>query len=143
MKKTKILFLCTGNSCRSQMAEGFTKFFWSNFINPKSAGIRKYEVDPLAIKVMKEEGIDISNNYSKTIQELEEKEFDYVITLCDHARETCPYFPGKILHKGFPDPPYLTSQLTNIEDKLKVYRKVRNQIKDFILKLPQHLRLIS
>lgn len=131
----KILILCTGNSCRSQMAEGFLKTFAPNLsiysagTNPASA------VNPFAIKVMNEIGIDISNQYPKDVRNFLNDEFDYVITVCDNAKETCPIFTGKVknrLHIGFEDP----AEAQGIEEEvLKIYRKVRDQIKDAFLKL--------
>ncbi|SDN95574.1 protein tyrosine phosphatase [Desulfonauticus submarinus] len=137
--KLKVLFLCTGNSCRSQMAEGFARHLLNKCIEPYSAGVLKHVVDPFAIKVMQEEGIDISNHFSKTIDELKNKKFDYIITLCDHAKETCPYFPGKTIHYSFPDPPSLSAQTQNIEEALTIYRDVRDRIKLFVLSLPNIL----
>jgi len=107
--KLKILFLCTGNSCRSQMAEGWAKHLKSDVIVPYSAGIKTHGLNPNAVKVMAEVGVDISNHYSKHVDELKDIQFDYVITVCGHANENCPVFPGKtrIVHIGFEDPPKL------------------------------------
>ena len=139
-KKLKILFLCTGNSCRSQMAEGWAKALKNDLIEAYSAGIEKHGLNPLAVKVMQEAGVDISHHKSKTIDELDEKNFDYVITVCGHANENCPVFPTKtkVVHYGFDDPPQLTQGMEE-EEKLKVYRRVRDEIKSFILKLPEYL----
>jgi len=135
-----VLFLCTGNSCRSQMAEGLARHFLGDRLRPFSAGVLKTMVDPLAIEVMAELGIDISNHYSKTIAELPNQDFDLVVTLCDHAKETCPYFPGKVIHVGFPDPPSLSAKIFPREKRLPIYRKVRDQIKDFVLnQLPRQV----
>lgn len=131
----KILILCTGNSCRSQMAEGFLKTFAPN-LSIYSAGTNPARaVNPFAIKVMNEIGIDISNQYPKDVRNFLNDEFDYVITVCDNAKETCPIFTGKVknrLHIGFEDP--AEAQGTE-EEVLKIYRKVRDQIKDAFLKL--------
>jgi arsenate reductase len=138
--KTKILFLCTGNSCRSQMAEGWTKHLQSDVIDAYSAGIKKHGMNPMAIKVMAEAGVDISGQQSKVIDELLIAGFDYVVTLCGHANETCPFFPGKKIHKGFDDPPQLAAGAHNEEDAFAHYRRVRDQIRDFVLTLPEILR---
>jgi len=101
-KKIKILFLCTGNSCRSQMAEGWARYLKDDVLDVCSAGIEKHGLNPLAVKVMAEVGVDIGRYRSKTIEDLAVKEFDYVVTVCDHAHESCPLFPGKarIIHLG-------------------------------------------
>lgn len=102
----KILILCTGNSCRSQIGEGYLKHFLKDKAVVYSAGIETHGVNPLAIKVMKDDGIDILNHTSNNVSEYEDHTFDYVITVCDNAKEMCPYFPAKvkILHHSFPDP---------------------------------------
>ena len=138
--KTTILFLCTGNSCRSQMAEGFAHHLKSAEIEPYSAGIEKHGLNPLAVKVMAEAGVDISRQASTTIDELPRTEFDWVITLCGHANETCPYFPGRQIHRGFEDPPKLAALMSDDEDKLSPYRQVRDQIKAFVESLPYSLK---
>jgi len=140
MEKKNILFLCTVNSCRSQMAEGFAKKYWSEQFNSYSAGTKKHGMNERAIKVMQELGVDISSHYSKTTDELSNINFDYVVTVCDHAQENCPYFPAsKIIHIGFQDPPAMTKDMTNEEEKLVVYRRVRDQIQECIKILPQYL----
>lgn len=138
-KKTTILFLCTGNSCRSQMAEGWAKALKNEEISSWSAGIEKHGLNPLAVKAMAESGVNISRQESKVIDELPVKEFDWVITLCGHADETCPFFPGKRMHMGFDDPPKLAEQAESEEEKLVHYRRVRDEIRDFILSLPDSL----
>ena len=107
MEKPKILFLCTGNSCRSQMAEGWTRALKADQLEAYSAGIQPKAVDPRAVRVMAEAGIDISGQMSKDIDSLGNLEFEYVVTLCDNARESCPFFPAKTkrVHMGFEDPP--------------------------------------
>jgi len=130
-----MLFLCTGNSCRSQMAEGFARVLKGlEDFEVYSAGLEKQELNPLAVRVMGELGIDITNQRSKTIEELPVKEFDYVMTMCDNARESCPRFPGatRLLHHSFPDPPYLTRNMKNEKEKLTVYRRVRDEIREFM-----------
>jgi arsenate reductase len=133
MDKKNIMFLCTGNSCRSQMAEGWARKYWGNEFNVYSAGTKKHGMNERAMKVMKEAGVDISTHYSKTLEEISQLSFDYVVTVCDHAHENCPYFPAsKIVHVGFQDPPALTKGLTNEEEILAVYRRVRDEIEKFI-----------
>ena len=138
--KTKILFLCTGNSCRSQMAEGWARHLKGDVIEAYSAGIERHGLNPLAAKVMAEAGVDISGQRSKVLDDLPVKEFDYVITLCGHANETCPFFPGRKIHRGFDDPPKLAASARNDEEALAPYRRVRDQIRDFVLTLPEGLR---
>jgi arsenate reductase len=140
-RKLKILFLCTGNSCRSQMAEGWARHLRNGDIEPFSAGIEIHDLDPLAVKVMAEEGVDISDAKPKSVSEFLEVDFDYVITVCDNARETCPFFPGagKIVHAGFDDPPALTLSMENGEEKLEIYRRVRDEIREFVEGLPGNL----
>ena len=137
--KTTILFLCTGNSCRSQMAEGWARHLKGDVIEAYSAGIEKHGLNPLAVKVMAEAGVDISGQRSKTVDELPVQQFDYVVTLCGHANETCPYFPGRKIHRGFDDPPQLAAGATTEEEVLNHYRRVRDEIRDFILTLPEAL----
>jgi len=136
--KIKILFLCTGNSCRSQMAEGWAEYLRSETIEAYSAGVETHGIDPQAVKVMNEAGVDISGHYSKLASELTDIEFDYIITLCDHAREHCPFFPGnaKRIHTGFDNPPGLAKGACSEEEALGHYRRVRDEIRDFIETLP-------
>lgn len=136
--KVKVLFLCTGNSCRSQMAEGWARHFRGDAIEAWSAGIEKHGLNPNAVKVMAEAGVDISGQTSKTVAELPTREFDYVVTLCGHASENCPIFPGKakVVHVGFDDPPKLAARLEDEEEKLNCYRRVRDEIKNFIAGFP-------
>jgi arsenate reductase len=139
--KTTILFLCTGNSCRSQMAEGWARHLKNDVIEAWSAGIEKHGLNPLAVQVMAEAGVDISGQRSKTVDELPVQQFDYVVTLCCHASETCPYFPGKKIHRGFDDPPKLAAGAATEEEALGHYRRVRDEIRDFIQTLPAALSL--
>jgi len=139
MNKKSVLFLCTGNSCRSQMAEAFCQQYHKENLTCYSAGVEKStHIDPLAVKVMSELGIDISSKKPKATSELPIKEFDYVVTLCSHANETCPYFPAKTkkTHHGFDDPPVITEGLKNEEKILEQYRRVIDEIKSFILTDP-------
>jgi len=139
--RPKILFLCTGNSCRSQMAEGWGRHLYPDRYEFFSAGIEKHGLNPLAVKVMAEAGVDISGHYSKLLSELELNAFDYVITVCDHAHEQCPLFPGKttILHREFPDPPRLARSATSEEETLGHYRAVRDAIRQYLTNLPTDL----
>jgi arsenate reductase len=139
--KISVLFLCTGNSCRSQMAEGLCRHYKGEVINPFSAGIETHGLNPHAVSVMKEVGIDISEQESKTVQALGDRQFDYVITVCGHANESCPVFPAKtrIIHRGFDDPPQLAKEAKTPEEALDCYRRVRDEIKAFILTLPESL----
>ena len=141
MKKLKILFLCTGNSCRSQMAEGWARALKSDVIEAYSAGIETHGLNPNAVKVMAEAGVDISHHKSENVADLLHIPFDYVITVCGHANEHCPLFPGKakIVHVGFDDPPKLAAQVTGEKEKLNCYRRVRDEIKAFIETLPEGL----
>jgi len=139
--KLNILFLCTGNSCRSQMAEGWTKKLKHDEINAFSAGIETHGLNPLAVSVMSEVGVDISTQRSRHIDEFKDYQFDYVITVCGHAHENCPWFPGnaRVIHVGFDDPPELEKDTDTVEKQLDCYRKVRDEIKAFILKLPENI----
>lgn len=138
--KQKILFLCTGNSCRSQMAEAWTRYLKNDIFEPCSAGVNPGIMDLKAVKVMAEAGIDISTYKAKNVNAFGELEFDYVITVCDHANENCPYFPGKTrrLHVGFDDPPRLSSGMDD-ESALEIYRRVRDEIQNFVQNMPGNL----
>jgi len=133
----KILFLCTGNSCRSQMAEGWARKLLPDTSMVWSAGIETHGLNPLAVQVMAEAGVDISGHTSKLVADLLEQEFDLVVTVCGHANEQCPVFPGqtKVIHHGFDDPPQLAARETNQEKSLCHYRRVRDEIRDFVKNL--------
>jgi arsenate reductase len=139
--KIKILFLCTGNSCRSQIAEGLSRALKRGDIEAYSAGTEPKSLDPRAVTVMKEIGIDISAQRSKHVNELAGMEFDFVITLCGGASETCPLFPGKtrVVHRGFEDPPDLARRAASEEEALECYRRVRDGIRAFVESLPGSL----
>jgi arsenate reductase len=139
--RLKILFLCTGNSCRSQMAEGWAKHLRSGDIEAVSAGTETHGLNPTAVSVMAEAGVDISGARSKNVREFLDVEFDYVVTVCDNARDNCPIFPGaaKIVHTGFDDPPALTGTVEDEEEKIDIYRRVRDEIREFIEGLPGNL----
>ena len=137
-KKVKVLFLCTGNSCRSQMAEGWARRLWPEEIEAFSAGLKPHGLDPLAVEAMKEAGVDISSQRSKHVEELIDIQFDIVITVCSDADENCPVFPGKakVIHAGFDDPPRLSRSSKTHEEKMEHYRRVRDEIKEFVTGLP-------
>ena len=139
--KTNILFLCTGNSCRSQMAEAWLRHLKPTQFNAYSAGIEQHELNDLAVKVMAEADVDICHHQSKSLDDLADVDFDYVFTVCGHAHETCPYFPGsaKVIHVGFDDPPKLAESLTEESEILNCYRRVRDEIKSFIQEIEKHL----
>jgi arsenate reductase (thioredoxin) len=139
----RILFLCTGNSCRSQMAEGWAKALKSDRIEAYSAGTISHGLNPNAVKVMKEAGVDISGHHSKTVDDIKDREFDYVITVCGNAHESCPAFlgTGKVVHRGFDDPPALANAAANEEEALGHYRRVRDEIKAFVETLPEVLNV--
>src|ERR1035437_3814444 len=132
--KMKVLFLCTGNSCRSQMAEGWARHLKGDVIESFSAGIEPHGLNPNAVKVMAEAGVDISRQKSKQVDELQNVAFDYVVTVCDHAHESCPLFPGKtkVVHVGFDDPPRLARRTKTEEEALAPYRRVRDEIRAFV-----------
>jgi arsenate reductase len=134
----KILFLCTGNSCRSQMAEGWARKLKSDCLEPYSAGLETHGLNPDAVRVMGEAGVDISGQRSKCLDEFRGMEFDYVVTVCGHAHEHCPLFPGKanMVHVGFDDPPKLAANATSEEERLAPYRRVRDEIREFVRGLP-------
>ncbi len=136
--KIKVLFLCTGNSCRSQMAEGWAKALKGDVIEAFSAGIRPIGVSARAANAMSEAGVDISDQRSKHLDELRDIDFDYVITLCDNARQQCPVFSGKaeVIHRAFDDPYFADG---SEEEVMAVFRRVRDQIKAFVEKLPEIL----
>jgi arsenate reductase len=141
MRKLNVLFLCTGNSCRSQMAEGWTRFLKDDQIEVWSAGIETHGLNPNAVKVMAEAGVDISGHRSKHVREVMHVPFDYVVTVCGHAQENCPVFPGRaqVVHRGFDDPPRLAAIATSEEEALGHYRRVRDEIRAFVETLPESL----
>lgn len=139
--KKRILFLCTGNSCRSQMAAGWAKHLKGDVIEAYSAGVEPHGMNARAVAVMKEAGVDISSHRFKHVDELKDVPFDYVVTVCGHANETCPMFPGKtkVIHVGFDDPPQLAKDAKSDEEALNHYRRVRDEIRAFVQTLPAAL----
>jgi arsenate reductase len=135
--RKRVLFLCTGNSCRSQMAEGLCRSLHGNAMEAFSAGIERHGLNPLAVKAMAEIGIDISGHYSKTLDEIDTDALDLVVTVCGDAHETCPVFPGKarVVHHGFDDPPALARNAGSEEEAMTHYRRVRDEIAEFIRSL--------
>jgi len=139
--KLKVLFLCTGNSCRSQMAEGWARHFWGDVMEACSAGVEARGLNPLAARVMAEAGVDISSHRSKLVGELAHIPFDCVITVCDHARESCPLPPTakRMLHAAFDDPPHLAQYARSGAEALEIYRRVRDEIREFVRVLPESI----
>jgi arsenate reductase len=139
--RLKILFLCTGNSCRSQMAEGWARRLKGDAMDIWSAGIETHGLNPLAVRVMAEAGVDISRHRPKHVREVMDIPFDYVITVCDSANESCPIFPGKAkrFHVGFDDPPKLAKEAKTEEESLVHYRRVRDEIRQLVERMPGNL----
>ncbi len=140
--KVNILFLCSGNSCRSQMAEGWARQLRGGVIRAHSAGLEPRGLDPYAVRVMREAGVDISDQKSKRLKEVLDRDFDVVITVCDNAYENCPVFPRpvRVVHRNFDDPPRLAAQLTDEEEILTHYRRVRDELRRFVETLPDAVR---
>jgi arsenate reductase len=136
--KIKVLFLCTGNSCRSQIAEGWARHLKSDVMEVYSAGVWPVGVHPRAIKVMAEAGVDISDQNSKHVNEFVGTDLDYVVTLCDHAKQQCPVFGGraKLVHRPFEDP---VAVIGTEEQIMHAFRKTRDVIKAFVETLPESL----
>ena len=136
--RLRILFLCTGNSCRSQMAEGWTRHLMDDQIEAYSAGIEPHGLDPRAVAVMAEVGVDISNHRSKHVDDLKDIAFDYVVTVCSHADQHCPAFvaANKVIHVGFDDPPKLAETAKPEQEAVNHYRRVRDQIRALVERLP-------
>jgi arsenate reductase (thioredoxin) len=141
MKRLTVLFLCTGNSCRSQMAEGWARRLKTDSIEPFSAGTNPHALDPLAVRVMAEAGIDISGHRSKHLDAFKGMAFDWAVTVCDSANESCPWFPGdtKRMHRSFDDPPRLARSAEAEEEILRIYRRVRDEIREFVEGMPANL----
>jgi arsenate reductase len=134
------MFLCTGNSCRSQMAEGWARHLKADTVEAFSAGTNPHGMNKLAIRAMAEAGVDITSHWSKTPAELKTT-FDVVVTVCDSAHESCPIFPGaRIVHVGFEDPPRLAKGAASDDEAMPHYRRVRDEIRKFIETLPGALR---
>lgn len=134
--RLRVLFLCTGNSCRSQMAEGWARALKSDQLDAYSAGTKPHGLNPLAVRAMSEAGVDISRHTSKRPEDLGVT-FDVVVTVCDAAHETCPVLPGaRVVHAGFDDPPRLAQNARSEEDAMVHYRRVRDQIRAFVATLP-------
>ena len=146
MAKLKILFLCTGNSCRSQMAEGWARVLKEDMIEAYSAGVEIHGLNSDAVKVMAEAGVDISGQKSKHVDDFKDMQLDVVVTVCGNAHETCPYFPSrcKVAHVGFDDPPKMAEELSQKgiekEKQLDCYRKIRDEIRIFVEGLPDNLK---
>jgi arsenate reductase len=136
-----ILFLCTGNSCRSQMAEGWTRHLKGDVLTAFSAGVSPHGLNPNAVKVMAEAGVDISSQTSDHIDDFADTPLDVVVTVCGHAHETCPVFTGgtSVVHVGFDDPPALAKDAASEDEALSHYRRVRDEIKAWVATLPESL----
>ena len=141
LPKLKVLFLCTGNSCRSQMAEGWARHLKGETIEPFSAGVEIHGMNPTAVQVMAEAGVDISTHRSKHVDELKDVDFDHVITVCYSAADSCPVFPGptSIVHRSFDDPPRLAAEAATEEEAIAHYERVRDEIRAFVETLPEAL----
>ncbi len=139
--KPRILFLCTGNSCRSQMAEGWGRRLAGDRYEFCSAGLEAHGLNPHAVRVMAEAGVDISTHRSQTLEEIDAAGIDCVVTVCGHAEETCPVFPGPVkrVHVGFDDPPKLAANAASEEEALGHYRRVRDEIRDFVARIDESL----
>lgn len=137
-RKLRVLFLCTGNSCRSQMAEGWARALRGDELEVWSAGLETHGLNAQAVRVMHEAGVDISRHVSERVDDLAHIEFDVVVTVCGHAHETCPVFPGRtrVVHRGFDDPPALAREAATEEEALGHYRRVRDEIRAFVETLP-------
>lgn len=142
-RKPRVLFLCTGNSCRSQMAEGWARALWGKRLEVCSAGTHPQGLNPLAVRAMAEAGVDIAGHCSKSLDSFDSGEIDHVITVCDSAREACPVFPGRarILHRSFDDPPHLARGAADEEEAMPHYRRVRDEIRAWVETLPGFLGL--
>lgn len=137
----RVLFLCTGNSCRSQMAEGWARHLKAGIVEPYSAGVESHGMNPNAIKVMAEAGVDITDQHSKHVDELADVAVDYVVTVCGNAQERCPVFGGnaRVRHVPFDDPPALARTAKNEEESLAHYRRVRDEIRRYVEGMPENL----
>jgi len=140
--KEKVLVVCIGNSCRSQMAEGFIRARWGELLDVYSAGVRESRVDPLAVQVMGERGIDLSSHSSKCLDHFKGAKFDYLITVCKDGETQCPYVPtnNPPIHRGFDDSPKLTQGM-EANKAVLVYRRVCDEIEEFVASLPEVLGL--
>ena len=139
--RLKLLFLCTGNSCRSQMAEGWARALKADQIEAYSAGIEKHGLNPRAVQVMEEAGVDISGQQSQTVDALGPIAFGLVVTLCGHAHEHCPVWVGtpRVVHHGCEDPPRLAEQAADEQTRLSCYRRVRDEIRHWVTDLPANV----
>lgn len=140
-RKWRVLFLCTGNSCRSQMAEGWANALHSKQVEAHSAGTSPHGLNPRAVQAMREAGVDISAHRSKHIDEFKNIDLDCIVTVCDSAAESCPVFSSAtmVIHRSFDDPPKLALHAVNEEDAMIPYRRVRDEIRSFIAELPIRL----
>jgi arsenate reductase len=142
--RPRVLFLCTGNSCRSQMAEGWARHLHGERLDASSAGLVAHGLNPHAVRVMAEAGVDISGHRSKTLAEVRPEALDVVVTVCGHADETCPALPGRVrrLHAPFDDPPRLAAAEPDPARALDLYRRVRDELRAFVTRLPETLETL-
>ena len=142
-RKLRVLFLCTANSCRSQMAEGWARALASDVFEPCSAGVEARGLDPRAVTAMEENGVDISGHRSKSMDELRGEVFDLVVTVCDSAAESCPVFPGRSerIHRSFDDPPRLARDAVTEQEAMVHYRRIRDQMREFVAELSSRIRM--
>ena len=140
-ERPRVLFLCTGNACRSQMAEGWTRHLFGDRIDACSAGTAPSGLSPLAVRAMSEAGVDIRSHTSKHVEACSAERIDLVVAVCDHAAERCPVFPGRtaVLRRGFDDPPRLAAGARSEEEAMMHYRRVRDEIRAFVEGLPRIL----
>lgn len=138
-KKENVVFVCESNSCHSQMAEGWSHYLHADTINAFSAGISSSPLDPLAIKAMREKDVDISSQEAHAVQDFLRESIDYVVTVCSEAAKQCPTFPAEVnvIHQSFDNPPELTRGMETEEEKLAVYRRIRDEIRQFVEQLPE------
>lgn len=144
MNLPRVLFLCTGNSCRSQMAEGWARHLLPGRVEACSAGTAPHGLNPLAVRVMAEAGVDISGHTSKFVASCDPATLDLVVTVCGHAHENCPVFlrrnpRTRVVHRGFDDPPRLSAGAATDDEAMPHYRRVRDEIRAFVAKLPELL----
>lgn len=145
LPRLRVLFLCTGNSCRSQMAEAWARTLHGDRLEPSSAGTAPGQIDVRAVRVMREAGVDLSGHRAKHLAELSGTEFDCVVTVCDRANESCPVFPPPVrrIHVAFDDPPRLAANAASEEEALVPYRRVRDEIRAFVETLPHALEALG
>jgi len=143
--KQRLLFLCTGNSCRSQMAEGWARQLLGERYQVYSAGIETHGLNPLAVRAMAEQGVDISSHRSQRLEDLAAESFDLVVTVCDNAQQRCPAFPRsvRVIHHAFDDPPALAAEASSEQEALNPYLRVCGEIRDWVADLPHRVERLD